>query len=271
MANGAGQAVLDRPGAGRTDAASPRPGAAGGGSAPAAALLEVEGLVCRYDQIPVLHGVSLRVMPGELVAMVGANGAGKSTLLRTIAGLMTPVAGTIRFAGESIGGEPAHRVLPRGISYVPEGRRLFPKLTVRENLELGAYACPDRQAVEQRLAAMMELFPILRERADQTAETMSGGEQQMCAIARGLMSAPRLLLIDELSLGLMPAMVEKVLAAVVAVRQAGTTVVLVEQMVQEALEIADRGYVLQVGRVVAEGAARDLLAAPEVRRAYLGL
>jgi branched-chain amino acid transport system ATP-binding protein len=234
-------------------------------------ILEARDICCRYGQNAVVHGVSLDVFPGELVAIVGSNGAGKSTIMRTIAGLMKPARGEIFFENTPIHGMHAHEVLARGISYIPEGRRLFPKLSIRENLELGAFLVRDQAEIKRRLEEMMELFPILRERATQTAETLSGGEQQMCAIARGLMSRPKLLMIDELSLGLMPAKVEKVLQAVVEVKKRGTTVILVEQMVQEALEIADRGYVIQVGEVILSGSARALLDSPDVQRAYLGL
>jgi len=233
-------------------------------------LLRVEDIYCAYESVPVLFGVSLEVAEGELVAIVGANGAGKSTTMRSIAGLMRPTRGAIRFDGDDVTGRPAHETLRRGISYVPEGRRLFAKLTVRENLELGAFTESRREVVEERLEGVYHLFPILKDRSRQTAETLSGGEQQMCAIARGLMSSPRLLMLDELSLGLMPALVQKTLEAVVEINRRGTTVVLVEQLVQEALEIATRGYVLQTGRVVQAGTARDLLDSEAVRKAYLG-
>lgn len=234
-------------------------------------MLRIDDVHCAYDGVPVIFGVTLEVARGELVAIVGANGAGKSTTMKAIAGLLHPVRGTIRFEGEDITASPAHATLARGISYVPEGRRLFSKLTVRENLELGAFTERRRAVIEERLDEVFALFPVLKDRARQTAETLSGGEQQMCAIARGLMSRPKLLMLDELSLGLMPALVEKVLDAVVQINRRGTTVVLVEQLVQEALEIATRGYVLQTGRIVQRGAARDLLESDEVRRAYLGL
>lgn len=234
-------------------------------------MLRVHDIHCGYDGVPVIFGVSLEVAEGELVAIVGANGAGKSTIMRTIAGLMHPSRGRVEFGGEDITRLPAHRTLRKGISFVPEGRRLFPKLTVRQNLELGAYSLRDRAQVEERLQEVHRLFPLLEERGRQTAETLSGGEQQMCAIARGLMSRPRLLLLDELSLGLMPALVEKVLDAVVKIKEGGTTVLLVEQMVQEALEVADRGYVVQTGKVVQAGSAAELLESEEVRKAYLGL
>jgi branched-chain amino acid transport system ATP-binding protein len=224
-----------------------------------------------YDGVPVVFGVSLEVMPGELVAVVGANGAGKSTTMRSIAGLNNPLQGTIRFEGRDISRLRAHQTLALGISYVPEGRRLFAKLSVEENLSLGAYTEKSDAEIKRRLDEMLELFPILRDRARQTAETLSGGEQQMLAIARGLMSRPKLLMLDEMSLGLMPTLVEKMMETIVAINRRGVTVLLVEQMVQEALEIAHRGYVLQTGRVVLTGSAKELLDSEEIRRAYLGM
>jgi branched-chain amino acid transport system ATP-binding protein len=224
-----------------------------------------------YDGVPVVFGVSLEVMPGELVAVVGANGAGKSTTMRAIAGLNNPLQGAIRFEGRDISRLRAHQTLALGISYVPEGRRLFAKLSVEENLSLGAYTEKSPAEIKRRLDEMLELFPILRDRARQTAETLSGGEQQMLAIARGLMSRPKLLMLDEMSLGLMPTLVEKMMETIVAINRRGVTVLLVEQMVQEALEIAHRGYVLQTGRIVQSGAAQELLDSEEIRRAYLGM
>ena len=224
-----------------------------------------------YDGVPVVFGVSLEVMPGELVAVVGANGAGKSTTMRAIAGLNNPLQGTIRFEGRDISRLRAHQTLALGISYVPEGRRLFAKLSVEENLSLGAYTEKSPAEIKRRLDEMLELFPILRDRARQTAETLSGGEQQMLAIARGLMSRPKLLMLDEMSLGLMPTLVEKMMETIVDINRRGVTVLLVEQMVQEALEIAHRGYVLQTGRVVLTGSAKELLDSEEIRRAYLGM
>jgi branched-chain amino acid transport system ATP-binding protein len=219
----------------------------------------------------VVFGVSLEVMPGELVAVVGANGAGKTTTMRAIAGLNNPLQGTIRFEGQDISRLRAHQTLALGISYVPEGRRLFAKLSVEENLSLGAYTEKSEAEIKRRLDEMLELFPILRDRARQTAETLSGGEQQMLAIARGLMSRPKLLMLDEMSLGLMPTLVEKMMETIVAINRRGMTVLLVEQMVQEALEIAHRGYVLQTGRVVLTGSAKELLDSEEIRKAYLGM
>jgi branched-chain amino acid transport system ATP-binding protein len=224
-----------------------------------------------YDGVPVVFGVSLEVMPGELVAVVGANGAGKTTAMRTIAGLNNPLQGAIRFEGRDISRLRAHQTLALGISYVPEGRRLFAKLSVEENLSLGAYTEKSDAEIKRRLEEMLELFPVLRERARQTAETLSGGEQQMLAIARGLMSRPKLLMLDEMSLGLMPTLVEKMMETIVSINRSGMTVLLVEQMVQEALEIAHRGYVLQTGRIVQSGAAEELLDSEEIRKAYLGM
>jgi branched-chain amino acid transport system ATP-binding protein len=234
-------------------------------------ILSLTDVHAGYDGVPVVFGVSLEVMPGELVAVVGANGAGKTTTMRTIAGLNNPLQGSIRFEGRDISRLRAHQTLALGMSYVPEGRRLFAKLSVEENLSLGAYTETSEAEIKRRLDEMMELFPVLRERARQTAETLSGGEQQMLAIARGLMSRPKLLMLDEMSLGLMPQLVEKMMETIVAINRSGMTVLLVEQMVQEALEIAHRGYVLQSGRIVQSGAAKELLDSEEIRKAYLGM
>ena len=235
---------------------------------PILSLVDVHG---GYDGVPVVFGVSLEVMPGELVAVVGANGAGKTTTMRTIVGLNNPLQGSVRFEGRDISRLRPHQTLALGISYVPEGRRLFPKLSVEENLRLGAYTEKSETEIRRRLDEMLQLFPVLRERARQTAETLSGGEQQMLAIARGLMSRPKLLMLDEMSLGLMPTLVEKMMETIVAINRGGVTVLLVEQMVQEALEIAHRGYVLQSGRVVQSGDAKELLDSDEIRRAYMGM
>lgn len=234
-------------------------------------ILKVTDMCAGYDGVPVLHGISLEVCEGELVAIVGANGAGKTTTMRTIAGLMRPTRGSVEFYEEDVTGLPAHVMVKKGLTYVPEGRRLFQKLSVRENLELGAFTERNRDVIEERLARVYDLFPILKERSDQKAETMSGGEQQMLAIARGLMSAPKLILLDELSLGLQPSLVERVLRAVTEIRRFNVTVLMVEQRVLEALEIADRGYVIQSGRVVMSGPSGQLLNSEEVKRAYLGM
>ncbi|MGB4254998.1 MAG: ABC transporter ATP-binding protein [Rectinema sp.] len=234
-------------------------------------MLEVKDIHCEYDNVPVLHGVSLRVCKGEIVAMVGSNGAGKTTTLRTIAGLLHPVSGSIRFMGKDITRTEAYALVRNGISYIPEGRRLFGKLTVRQNLELGAYTTKERSVIQKRLHEVFRLFPILDERQNQTAETLSGGEQQMCAIARGLMSDPALLLLDEISLGLAPSLVEAVFDTIIKIRDQGITILLVEQLVQESLEIADRGYVIQTGRIVHDGPSHELLEMPEIRAAYMGM
>ena len=235
------------------------------------ALLKVDHIHCGYDGVPVIHGVSIEVASGELVAIVGTNGAGKTTLMKTIAGLIRPSQGSILFKGKNITGLPAHQTVRSGISYVPEGRRLFAKLSVRENLEMGSYIVHDRGEIAARLDEVFSLFPILKSRADQMAETMSGGEQQMLAIARGLMSKPELLMLDEMSLGLMPSLVEKMMETIQAVHEAGVTVLLVEQMVQDALEVAQRGYVIQTGKIVLAGASEELLASDQVRQAYMGM
>jgi len=234
-------------------------------------ILKVDNLYAGYDGIPVVHGISLEVMQGELVAIVGANGAGKTTTMRTISGLAHPLKGKIFFEEKDISRLAAHQILKLGISYVPEGRRLFAKLSVEQNLTLGAYTEHSQKEILRRQEELMEIFLILKTRARQTAETLSGGEQQMLAIARGLMSRPRLLMLDEMSLGLMPSMVDKMMETIIDINRRGTTVLLVEQMVQEALDIAHRGYVIQNGKILQSGSARELLDSEEVRKAYMGM
>ncbi|MBW4090012.1 MAG: ABC transporter ATP-binding protein [Proteobacteria bacterium] len=232
-------------------------------------MLEVRGLTAAYRGLRALHGIDLDVAAGEIVAVVGANGAGKSTLLRAIAGQMT-IGGSIAFDGTPLARMAAHRINRLGVVLVPEGRRLFPRLSVEINLRLGAYARrgPDRF---RPLDLVFELFPRLAERLDQRAETLSGGEQQMLAIGRALMTGPRLLMLDEPSQGIMPRLVDDILAAVQRIRARGVTVLIVEQRLAETLEIADRAYVLQTGRVVMAGTAQAIGADVEVRRAYLGM
>jgi branched-chain amino acid transport system ATP-binding protein len=236
------------------------------------AMLSVEGVASGYGDVPVLEGVDLRVEPGELVAVVGANGAGKTTLLATISGLVRRRAGTIRFDGADVSALPAHAIVERGLAMVPEGGRLFPFMTVLENLELGAFARPARAAMRDSLDEVMELFPILAERRRQLAGSLSGGERQMCAIARAVMRQPRMLMLDEPSLGLSPLMVEKVfqLVTTLAARKR-LTILLVEQNVGDALQMAARGYVVEHGRIVRTGTGRELLDDASVQRAYLGL
>jgi len=234
-------------------------------------LLALQGVTSGYGQIQVLWGMDLVVQPGEVVALVGSNGAGKSTLLRTISGQLTPSAGSIRFNGAEIGGARPDVVLSAGIAHVPEGRRLFRGLTVRDNLLLGAYLRTDKKAVADDLDWVFELFPILRERQRQDATTLSGGEQQMCAVGRGIMSRPRLLMIDELSLGLSPRMVEHLGDALSALNKAGQTILLVEQDVMTAFELSHRAYIIENGRVTRDGASMELAKDPAISEAYLSI
>jgi branched-chain amino acid transport system ATP-binding protein len=233
-------------------------------------LLVLDGISVGYGSVEVLHQVSLQVAEGELVCLLGANGAGKSTTVRTISGLLRPTAGAITFRGERLDGRPAHAVLKRGIAQCPEGRRIFPEMTVQENLEMGAYVRGREGASPDDLERVFHHFPRLKERARQLGGTLSGGEQQMLAIARALMSTPRLLLLDEPSLGLAPTMVETVFRVIAEIRRQGVTVLMVEQNAALALRMADRAYVMESGRIALEGAARDLLDNADVRRAYLG-
>lgn len=233
-------------------------------------LLVLNDLAASYRGLKALQGISLEVAKGEIVAVVGANGAGKSTLLKSISG-QVDIEGEIRFDGASLIGVAAHMITRRGVGLVPEGRKLFPRLSVEDNLRLGAYA---RRGDPNRFAPLQlvfELFPRLAERLQQRAETLSGGEQQMLAIGRALMTQPRLLMLDEPSQGIMPRLVDDILAAVSRIRDLGVTVLLVEQRLVEALEIADRAYVLQTGRIVMQGPAKDIAADGAVRRAYLGM
>ncbi|HTK93420.1 MAG TPA: ABC transporter ATP-binding protein [Verrucomicrobiae bacterium] len=234
-------------------------------------LLELRGVDVAYGDLPALRGVSLAIEEGEILTVVGANGAGKTTMLRTISGLLRPRAGEITFEGRRIDRLPSHHVVAGGVVQVPEGRKIFPSLSVRENLELGSYARRARSHRAESLAEVFSLFPILSERARQAAGTMSGGQQQMLAIARALMARPRLLMLDEPSLGLAPLVVQEIFRTIAAINRAGTTVLLVEQNTRQALGLARRGYVLENGRVVLEGSGRDLLGNEHVKRAYLGM
>ncbi len=234
-------------------------------------LLEVSNLRVSYKGVLALSDVSLKVPRGKIVALVGGNGNGKSTTLRAIAGLNALDAGSIRFDGNAVHTLAAHLRVPLGLSLVPEGRRLFPRLTVRRNLELGAFTRMDAAEVAASIARMFELFPILKERQTQLAGTMSGGEQQMLAIARGLMAQPRLLMLDEPSWGIAPKFVTKVLDVIQRVNETGVTVLLVEQNLHKALSIAHHGYVIQTGRIVMQGSGAELAANDDVKKAYLGL
>ena len=231
-------------------------------------LLAVQDLVTAYGSIEALHGISFHVDDGEIVALLGANGAGKTTTLRTISGLLRPRAGEVRFAGERIDARPAHEIVRLGLTHVPEGRWIFPPLTVDENLRLGAYA--ERRVPREALDRVFTQFPRLAERRGQLAGTLSGGEQQMLAMGRALMASPRLLLLDEPSMGLSPIMVETIFETIADIRQQGTTILLVEQNARMALRVANRGYVIQAGRIVLHDAAGDLLRSDLVRKSYLG-
>jgi branched-chain amino acid transport system ATP-binding protein len=224
-----------------------------------------------YGDVGVLHDVSLRIDKGEIVSVVGANGAGKTTLLKAIAGLVRPTAGAIALDGARVDRRPTHAIVAAGIVRVPEGRRVFPDMTVQENLELGSYLPGPRRRRAETLAHVLALFPVLRERARQLAGTLSGGEQQMLAIGRGLMSLPRLLMLDEPSLGLAPIVVREIFRTIERVNAAGTTILLVEQDVMHSLRLSHRGYVLENGSIVMEGSAAALLADEHVKTAYLGI
>ena len=231
-------------------------------------LLQVEDIEVRYGAIRALKGVSFEVNEGEVVALLGANGAGKTTTQKTVSGMLRPASGEILFDGERIDGIPAHHLISMGICHVPEGRRVFPRMTVHENLEMGAFRFkrPDQQVLEH----VLELFPRLRERIKQPAGTLSGGEQQMLAIGRALMGKPRLLLLDEPSMGLAPLIVKQIFDIVREINSSGVTVLIVEQNAAQALALANRGYVLETGEIVLTGTGRDLLADDRVRAAYLG-
>jgi len=234
------------------------------------ALLEVKDLVVRYGAIRALHGVSFHVDAGEVVTLIGANGAGKSTTLKTISGFLPVDSGEILYGGESITGVEASRIVRKGVIHVPEGRRIFSPLTVRENLEMGAFTRKDKHEIEESLEYVFQLFPRLKERLEQTGGTLSGGEQQMLAVARALMAKPKLLLMDEPSMGLAPILVEEIFEIIQEIRQEGVTILLVEQNAHMALSVADRGYVMETGVIDLEGTAKELAENPRVREAYLG-
>ena len=234
------------------------------------ALLEVSGVHTFYGNIEALKGISLEVEKGEIVTLIGSNGAGKSTTLRSISGLTPPREGSIRFDGKEIGETPPQEIVQRGISLSPEGRHIFPRMTVRENLDLGAYLRKDSNGVGQDMQRVFELFPRLKEREKQKAGTMSGGEQQMLAIGRALMASPKLLLLDEPGMGLAPILVERIYETIEEINRQGTTILLVEQNANFALDVAARGYVLETGTVALTDRSDALRRNPEVQRAYLG-
>ena len=233
-------------------------------------MLEIKDIHVYYGAIHAIKGVSLTVRQGEIVTLIGSNGAGKSTTLRTVSGLLKPKEGDILFEGESIAGRPAQSIVKLGISQVPEGRRIFANMTVMENLELGAFTRDDSDGIEADMKMVFERFPRLLERKEQAAGTLSGGEQQMLAMGRALMSRPRLLLLDEPSMGLAPLLIREIFNIIVDINKTGTTVLLVEQNANMALSIAHRAYVLETGRIALYGDAKELAASEEVRKAYLG-
>jgi branched-chain amino acid transport system ATP-binding protein len=234
------------------------------------AMLEVRDLRVSYGKIEAVKGISFSVDEGEVVTLIGTNGAGKTTTLRTISGLLRPSSGGISFQGKPIQGTAAHDIVALGIAHSPEGRRIFPRLTVEENLVLGAFARKDQAQIRTDLKAAYDLFPILGERSKQPAGTFSGGEQQMLAMGRAMMSRPKLLMLDEPSMGLSPLMMQRIMSTVRTLQSQGTTILLVEQNAQAALKLADKGYVLEVGSIVLHGSGKELLASDDVRKAYLG-
>lgn len=233
-------------------------------------MLDIKDIDVYYGAIHAIKGISLHVNEGEIVTLIGANGAGKSTTLRTISGLLAPKNGDIEFAGESIAGRKAHEIVKLGISQVPEGRRIFTEMTVLENLELGAFIRKDKDGIAADMKHVFELFPRLEERKSQEAGTLSGGEQQMLAMGRALMAKPRLLLLDEPSMGLAPLLIKEIFSIIENINKEGTTVLLVEQNANMALSIANRAYVLETGRITLSGDAKELAASEAVRKAYLG-
>jgi len=234
------------------------------------ALLEISGLRVAYGKIEAVKGIDLVVEEGEVVSLIGVNGAGKTTTLRTISGLLHPVAGEIRFKGKRISGVPAHLIVEQGLAHSPEGRHIFPSMTIEENLLLGAFIRRDSAAIQKDIARAYELFPVLGERRKQRAGTLSGGEQQMLAMGRALMCQPTLLMLDEPSMGLSPIMMQKIMTTVKELQERGTTILLVEQNAQAALRLAQRGYVMETGKIVLHDTGAALLANDDVRKAYLG-
>ncbi|QLH21123.1 ABC transporter ATP-binding protein [Streptomyces sp. Rer75] len=234
------------------------------------ALLEVEDLRVAYGKIEAVKGISFSVEAGQVVTLIGTNGAGKTTTLRTLSGLLTPLGGAIRFNGKPLSGVPAHKIVALGLAHSPEGRRIFPRLTIAENLQLGAFLRKDADGIAADIRKVYDLFPILGERRTQAAGTLSGGEQQMLAMGRALMSRPKLLMLDEPSMGLSPIMMQKIMQTIAELKAQGTTILLVEQNAQAALSLADHGHVMEIGKIVLSGTGEALLHDESVRKAYLG-
>jgi branched-chain amino acid transport system ATP-binding protein len=234
------------------------------------ALLEVEDLRVAYGKIEAVKGISFSVEAGQVVTLIGINGAGKTTTLRTLSGLLKPIGGQITFDGQPLSKVPAHKIVSLGLAHSPEGRHIFPRMTIEDNLRLGAYLRKDQDGITKDVQRAYDLFPILGERRKQAAGTLSGGEQQMLAMGRALMCQPKLLMLDEPSMGLSPIMMQKIMDTIAALKAQGTTILLVEQNAQAALSLADQGHVMEVGRIVLSGNGRDLLHDESVRKAYLG-
>lgn len=234
------------------------------------ALLEVEDLRVAYGKIEAVKGISFKVEAGEVVTLIGTNGAGKTTTLRTLSGLLQPLAGQIKFDGKTLNKVPAHKIVALGLAHSPEGRHIFPRMTIEDNLRLGAFLRTDKDGIEKDIQRAYDLFPILGERRKQPAGTLSGGEQQMLAMGRALMSRPKLLMLDEPSMGLSPIMMQKIMATIQELKAQGTTILLIEQNAQAALSLADQGHVMEVGKIVLSGSGQDLLHDESVRKAYLG-
>jgi branched-chain amino acid transport system ATP-binding protein len=234
------------------------------------ALLEVEDLRVAYGKIEAVKGISFSVEAGQVVTLIGTNGAGKTTTLRTLSGLLRPIGGRILFDGKPLEKVPAHKIVALGLAHSPEGRHIFPRLTIEENLKLGAYLRKDAEGITKDIQRAYDLFPILGERKKQAAGTLSGGEQQMLAMGRALMSQPKLLMLDEPSMGLSPIMMQKIMQTIVELKASGTTILLVEQNAQAALSLADQGHVMEIGKIVLSGPGQELLHDESVRKAYLG-
>jgi branched-chain amino acid transport system ATP-binding protein len=234
-------------------------------------MLELEKISAAYGMVQILRGISFKVKEKEIVSIIGPNGAGKTTLVRTISGLLCPNTGTIRFLGENIEKLPPYKIVKKGITLIPEGREIFPRMTVEENLKLGAYTANGKDKVKEAKERIYQIFPVLKKKENALAQTLSGGEQQMLVICRSLMSNPRLLILDEPSLGLAPLIVEKVLDTVRKINEEGVTILLVEQNIRDSLDIADRGYVLEQGEIILEGKSRELLGNNHIKEVYMGI